>query len=181
MPLAGSCLVCLRLTVQKQVCQVKLHILRFDVPPSQISDVGRSLLGKLLPQAHYCGVFCGKQWDFPIPSFTSLCSVIIICGTISCFQELLQCWTSMLWVFFFSLCSILYDPEDIILCLLFSSSVWRRWHFLSRRLLWKLLGFWSPLPDGGCYERAKHLAVIDLFVRKSWCYFRDLPPPCPSE
>lgn len=61
MPLAGSCLVCLRLTVLKQVCQVKLHILRFDVPPSQISDVGRSLLGKLFPQAYYCGVFCGKQ------------------------------------------------------------------------------------------------------------------------
>lgn len=27
--------------------------------------------------------------------------------------------------------------------------------------------FLSLLPDGGCCERAKHLAVIDLFVREN--------------
>lgn len=52
MLLVSSCLVCLKLTVQKQVCQVKLHILRFEVPPPQISDVGKSLLGILLPQSY---------------------------------------------------------------------------------------------------------------------------------
>lgn len=71
MLLVGSCLVCLKITVQKQVYQVKLHVLRFEVPPPQISDVGKSLLGILLPQAYYCGVSCGKQRDFPIPSFIS--------------------------------------------------------------------------------------------------------------
>lgn len=118
--------------------------------------------------------------------YPTWCSVIIMCGTISCFQELLQCWTSTLWVSFFSLCSVLYDPEDIVLWPLFSSSMWRRWYFLSQRLLWKLLVgvgffwcvcFFSPLTDGRCYERAKHRAGIDLFVRESWCYFRDIVPP----
>lgn len=52
MLLLSSCLVCLKLTVQKQVCQVQLHILRFEVPPPQISDVGKSLLGILLPQSY---------------------------------------------------------------------------------------------------------------------------------
>lgn len=95
---------------------------------------------------------------------TMWCSVIIICGTVSSFQELFQCWTSTSWVFFFSLCSILYDPEDIILCPLFLSSMWRRWHFLSQRLLWKCGVSVNLLPDGGFYGRTKHLPITDFFV-----------------
>lgn len=94
---------------------------------------------------------------------TMWCSVIIICGTVSSFQEVFQCWSSMSWVFFFSLCSILYDPKDIILCPLFSS-MWRWWYFLSQRLLWKCALSVNLLPDGGFYGRTKHLPIIDFSV-----------------
>lgn len=94
---------------------------------------------------------------------TMWCSVIIICGTVSSFQEVFQCWSSMSWVFFFSLCSILYDPKDIILCPLFSS-MWRWWYFLSQRLLWKCGVSVNLLPDGGFYGRTKHLPIIDFSV-----------------
>lgn len=102
------------------------------------------------------------------------CSVIITHGTISCFQELLQCWTSTLRVFFFSLCSSLCDPEDIILCPLCFSIHVKKVIFPFSRVTVKTFGFFlNPLPDVGCYGGAKYLAVIDLFIRESWCYFRD--------
>lgn len=100
------------------------------------------------------------------------CSVIITHETISGFQELLQCWTSTLRVFFFSLCSVFCDPEEIVLCPLCFFIHVKKVIFPFSRVVVKVF-FFNPLPDVGCCGGAKHLAVIDLFIRQSWCYFRD--------
>lgn len=102
MLLVSSCLVCLKLNCAKTSMSGQAAYFEVWSPTPSNKWCGKKSSGNTPSPVLLVWGFLWEAVRLSHPFFyTMWCSVIIIYGTVSCFQELFQSWTSTFWVFFF--------------------------------------------------------------------------------